>query len=129
MLLFNIQHATIAQVYTQAHCILPTLPTHINKACSTMHSITVYVPFFTHTHYMHSFLPCTKISPVSFPSQPVSNACSNIYTHRKKKVNYRCIALIHVMERIMNVLSEMAQLVGKTYISSLPAAIRRTKEA
>ena len=91
VLLFNIQHAPIAQVYTQAHCILPTLPTHINKACITMHIITVYVPFFIHTHHMHSFLPCMKISPVSFPCQPVSNACSNIRSQKKEsKLSLYC---------------------------------------
>ena len=37
VLLLNIQHATIDRVYSQTHCILFTLPTHANKACSTIH--------------------------------------------------------------------------------------------
>ena len=81
-------------------------------------------------YHMHTFLPCmkmlpcmkilpcVKILPVTIPCQPVSIACSNIYTHRKRKVNYCCIALMRGKE--CNLLI-MAQLVGEAYISSFPA--------
>ena len=113
-------------------CILLTLPTYVNKACTTTHIITVYVPFFIHplhaifTHPLHAILLAMHENLTSLFSLSTSLQCLhyNIYTHRKEKVNECCIALTHAMERMKNekVCLTMAQLVGKAYVSSLPAA-------
>ena len=67
---------------------------------------------------VHTNLTVHENLTLTIPFQAVSIAYSNIYTDRKRKVNYCGVALMHAKERN---LFEMAQLVGKAYVPSLPA--------